>query len=421
MLALLPSSWIAASTAMISSAAYGTISGFVGGLLTRDKNIAERLLSVTENDIEFNETYAIRPDGSEVETIPIRFVKRLDDPTAVSTSLIHSVSSFYEMALNYNQKEKLAPIVENIQFMLSGGFSGSTTTDQAERVRSYKSAMIYGRKKTGIARRSSNKMTDSEQKITKLVQFVLNTTHAKMLPWNATSMFKNAIDSILSYIINVLSGKHITLSDAGSGILDMGKEIVNGTAFTNIGSADTKSFTGAAMQYNGVHMGLAETFDDTEMQTWRRIVKRFSSMGPLTFIDYTFKGLFLNSVYNTYRLVLNPSTGKEEFMNKQEAQFAYADSLGRKAGLEIWKKSKTRLKNAYIVTNEGLKLKPEFENIVRPIIDGKPSYRLEMRVSGLIKEQTAVINGMLDSQDINKISQNFIGGAILLMRGWMVA
>jgi hypothetical protein len=28
---------------------------------------------------------------------------------------------------------------------------------------------------------------------------------------------------------------------------------------------------------------------------------------------------------------------------------------------------------------------------------------------------------MLDSQDINKISQNFIGAAILLMRGWMVS
>jgi hypothetical protein len=178
--------------------------------------------------------------------------------------------------------------------------------------------MIYGRRKTGIARRSSNKMTESEQKITKLVQFLLNTTHAKMLPWNGTSMFKNAIDSILSLLVNVVSGKFITLSDIGCGIVDMGKDIVNG-AFSNIGKADTKSFTGAAMQYNGLHMSAAETFDDTEKYWLRRIAERFYSMGPFTLIDYTFKGLFLHSVYNTYRLVLNPSTGKMEFMNKQEA------------------------------------------------------------------------------------------------------
>ena len=421
-ISLLPVTWMSAATAMISSTGYGTISGLVAGLLTRDKNIADKLFTVTENDIEFNETFSIRPDGSEVETIPIRFVKRLEDPTSVSTSLIHSVSSFYEMALNYKQKEKLAPIVENIQFELSGGFSGQSITDQAERIRTHKSAMIYGRRKTGISRRSSNKMTQSEQQITKLVQFILNTTHAKMLPWNGTSMFKNAIDSVFSFVTNVLSGKFITLSDVGHGIVDMSKEIVNGTAFTNIGSARTKSFTGAAMQYNGLHMSVSETLDDTEKYWLRRIVERFYSMGPFTFIDYTFKGLFINSLYNSYRLVLNPSTGKEEFMNKQEAQFAYANTLGRKAGLEKWKKAKVKLKNAYYVdVNSGLILKPEFESIVRPEINGKQSYKLESRISSLAREQSAVINGMLDSQDINKISQNFIGASILLMRGWMVS
>lgn len=413
--------WLTLSTALVSGAGYGIITGFIAGLLTRDKNISDQLLSITENDVQFNESFAIRPDGSEVETIPIRWVKRLDDPTAISTSLIHSITSFYEMALNYKQKEKLAPILENIQFELSGGFNGSSSTDQAERVRSYKSAMVYGRRKTGLARRTSNKMTQSEQKISKLVQFVLDTTHAKMLPWNGTSIYKNMIDSTFSMLSLITSMKQLTPQDLAMGIIYMGKEIFNGTAFTNIGSANTSSFTGAAMQYNGVHMGISDTFDDTEKYWLRRIISRFLSMGPFALIDYTFKGLFTNMVYNTYRLVLDPSTGEEKFMNKQEAQFAYAEYGGRKEGLKRWKKSKITLRNAYSVTENGLELKPEYEKLVRPNAGDKSSYKLETRVSGLIKEQSAVVNGMLDEQDINKVSQNFVGASILLMRGWMVS
>ena len=422
LVALSPVAWISTSAALISGAGYGTILGFVAGLMTRDKNIADQLLSITENDIQFNESFSVRPDGSEVETIPIRFVRRLDDPTSISTSLIHSVSTFYEMALNYSMKEKLAPIVENIQFELSGGFNGQSITDQAERVRTHKSAMIYGRRKTGLARRSSNKMTQSEQKISKLVQFVLNATHAKMLPRNGTSIFKNMIDSAFSMISQLVSGKQLTLQDFGQAIINMGKEIFNGTAFTNIGKPYTLSFTGAAMQYNGVHMGISETFEDTEKYWVRRLIERFVSMWPFTLIDYTFKGLFTNMVYNTYRLVINPSTGKMEFMNKQEAQFAYAEYIGgRKEGLKRWKKAKVKLRDAYVVTKSGLQLKYEYKDLVTPEINGKESKKLEHRVAGLIREQSAVVNGMLDSQNINKVSQNFIGSMILLMRGWMVS
>ena len=101
LVSLAPVTWMATSTALISGLGYGVITGLIAGLLTRDKNISDQLLSITENDVQFNESFAVRPDGSEVETIPIRFVRRLKDPSAVSTDLIHSVVSFYEMALNY--------------------------------------------------------------------------------------------------------------------------------------------------------------------------------------------------------------------------------------------------------------------------------------------------------------------------------
>jgi hypothetical protein len=56
-----------------------------------------------------------RPDGSLVKNIPIRFVKRLQNPAIISSDIIGSVMLYYEMAVNYDLKSKILPKLEIIQ------------------------------------------------------------------------------------------------------------------------------------------------------------------------------------------------------------------------------------------------------------------------------------------------------------------
>lgn len=44
---------------------------------------------------------AMRPDGTKVGVIPIRYVKTLDDPEHISTDIIGSVMSYWIMAENF--------------------------------------------------------------------------------------------------------------------------------------------------------------------------------------------------------------------------------------------------------------------------------------------------------------------------------
>lgn len=400
------------------AAIVGGLLGAVLGITANNNSIWEELTSITERDTSYNENFSVRPDGTEVETIPIRWTKRLADPSAVSTDLLKTVTQFYEMALNYKTKLDLVDKLEDIEYMVHGGFTGTQTTDQEARIKQLLSTYLYGRKKTGISKANSTKMSNFEKKFSKLAALLMSMTHAKLLPWNLTSIAKNLVDSMCSFIV-FIGESFVHPIDMVQAIADMGSEIFTGSAFTNITNVDSRSFTAAAMQYNGVAESVGEMFEERAVNPLRRLITRHYSMGPFTFIDYTFKGLFTRMVYNTYRLVTDPNTGQQVFANKEEVKDMYrrcaAVGNDAKLGYKAWKNSDVKLKDAYAVdasTSEFI-IKPEFKHLI--------SNKLENRVSNLIKQKTSVINGMLDEADKNKLSTNFIGALMLQMRGWMVS
>ncbi|WP_279148403.1 hypothetical protein [Segatella bryantii] len=91
--------------------------GFTGEILGRNirsnflGNVAtffKREFSVVETDLEFRPTSdrEKRPDGSDIENIPIRFLKLLDEPRYITSNLVYSTGQFYEMALNFKIKSQ---------------------------------------------------------------------------------------------------------------------------------------------------------------------------------------------------------------------------------------------------------------------------------------------------------------------------
>ena len=97
---------------------------FRKGFLKNAKAMAQQTFLITERDTDYNEEFTRRPDGSVVETIPMRWVRKLDDPNTIDTNIIGSVADMLEMALSFNMKQQFVPIMEAINFQLYGGFSG---------------------------------------------------------------------------------------------------------------------------------------------------------------------------------------------------------------------------------------------------------------------------------------------------------
>ena len=381
--------------------------------------------SIVETDTKYNESFSQRADGSVVETIPIRWVSKMQDPSIICTDLVKSVTLFYEMAQNYKNKADINPMLQAMLFMTQGGYSAQTTTgghtQQAQRIQKYLQMYVYGRTRTGF---DSNKPMDKKAKaVSQLTDTILSKAHAKLMSHNWRAVLKNFVDSFLTDMGEILSGKYITVKDALWANAEMFREIV-GTS-NSFGRANNKSKIAALMQLNGASGSISEIFGQHN-ETWlRRIVSKHFAMGEYTLVDYTFKGHLTASLYHSIRLVKNPVTKELEFMTKDQAMFHYHDAgLDMNDGVKAWKRSKFTLFDAYDVDDKGnAVVKPRFDKYVFPIIksSGIKSRRLVNQVHGIIRERSSVVNGILDQSGSAAWKQNVAGALILQMRGWMIS
>lgn len=382
--------------------------------------------SITERDTRYNEDFAHRPDGSYVETIPIRWVTRMKDPTILSTDILNTVTMFYEMAQNYRNKADINPLLQTLLFQTQGGFTvqtpGTNTSEQAQRIKTYLQMYVYGRTRTGIVD-PDKPMTPREIKASRITDVILSKAHAKLMNHNWRAVLKNFVDSFLTDTGEIFAGKYITVKDALWANKEMANELFSTTA--SFGRANNKSKIAALMQLNGVSGTISEIFSQHN-ETWlRRILSKHLSMGEYTLVDYTFKGHYTASVYHSIRLVRNPNTKKVEFMTKDQAMYHYqAAGLRMNDGLKAWKKSKITLFDAYDVDDKGnAVVKEKYKKYVYPHVEslGRSTNRLVNQVAGTIRERTSVINGILDASGSARAKQSTIGSMVLQMRGWMIS
>jgi len=76
-------------------------------------------------NVDTNADISRRPDGSAVNNIPIRYVKRLNNPAYISTDVIGSVMLFYEMAMNYKNKSSNLSQLELIKRVIAPSINSS--------------------------------------------------------------------------------------------------------------------------------------------------------------------------------------------------------------------------------------------------------------------------------------------------------
>ena len=62
---------------------------------------------VNETDVDYNEEFTRRPDGSFVETIPLRYIRDLEDKNMIDTDLVSLLTDFTEMAQNFENKQAM--------------------------------------------------------------------------------------------------------------------------------------------------------------------------------------------------------------------------------------------------------------------------------------------------------------------------
>lgn len=389
---------------------------------------AGQFSQINETDIEFDmsmsDDLAMRPDGTKVGVIPIRYVKTLDDPEHISTDIIGSVMSYWMMAENFRLVSQLTPDLELIHESVNNG----TTTDTAKVIREMIDTYMYD-KHTKLNENSNKKMSKSAQRLIKSADTIRKNTSRTLLSHNYFTIMKGFLDASKTVGIEALTGKYITAKDMAYAHSYIARSL--GTIAASVGKPNVHGWLAAAMQYNGCTKSIDESFSHTQ-NTWAtKFLRDNLLMGGYTVTDFMVTGMICASVYHHFRLVHVPIVEKvdkskilynaeykvtgweDRFVNQEEAMdLYYKAGLGDQAGIQNYENAKITLHDAYIEENSNFVIRDEFKD--------KVSKRLEDIVSNIIKERSAVANGMMPENGRHSVAYtNPFARWIMVMRGYL--
>lgn len=378
----------------------------------------------TEFDMSMSDDLAMRPDGTKVGVIPIRYVKTLDDPEHISTDIIGSVMSYWMMAENFRLVSQLTPDLELLHESVNNG----TTTDTAKVIREMIDTYMYD-KRTKLNENSNKKMSKSAQRLIKSADTIRKNTSRTLLSHNYFTIMKGFLDASKTVGIEAITGKYITAKDMAYAHSYIARSL--GTIAASIGKPNVHGWLAAAMQYNGCTKSIDESFSHTQ-NTWAtKFLRDNLLMGGYTITDFMVTGMICASVYHHFRLVHVPIVEKvdkskilhnaeykvvgweDRFVNQEEAMdLYYKAGLGDQAGMKNYEDAKITLHDAYVEENSNFVVRDEFKD--------KVTKRLEDIVSNTITERSAIANGMMPENGRHSVAYtNPFARWIMVMRGYL--
>lgn len=378
----------------------------------------------TDFDMSMSDDLAMRPDGTKVGVIPIRYVKTLDDPEHISTDIIGSVMSYWMMAENFRLVSQLVPDLELLHESVNNG----TTTDTAKVIREMIDTYMYD-KRTKLNENSNKKMSKSAQRLIKSADTIRKNTSRTLLSHNYFTIMKGFLDASKTVGIEAITGKYITAKDMSYAHSYIARSL--GTIAESIGKPNVHGWLAAAMQYNGCTKSIDESFSHTQ-NTWAtKFLRDNLLMGGYTVTDFMVTGMICASVYHHFRLVHVPIVEKvdkskilhnaeykvvgweDRFVNQEEAMdLYYKAGLGDQTGMKNYEDAKITLHDAYVEENSNFVIRDEFKD--------KVTKRLEDIVSNTITERSAIANGMMPENGRHSVTYtNPFLRWVVVMRGYL--
>ena len=377
----------------------------------------DSITTVQENDESMRTTddYMTNPDGSVATDVPLKFVRRLKDPSRLTTDVVGSVILFMNMALNYKNKTEIDAQLKTLRFNMDPNFRAGVELEKDEFAPSDNSNSVdmfdsmlnnhmYNNQWTKAPQTGADSRTMVAWKKTMRKVHRLETT--QMLALNLFSMIVGFGDSMTRIFKESIMGKYMSLRDSLTSLADI---IVRytGPVIANIGNPVANNKLTRAMQVNGISKGVHQTYEHTNYGRIRKVFYNLL-MGGFSMLDWMANALLLRSYYNNIRFYdggIVP-TGfysayelKQAFVNaghtKKEAYFAH-----------MW--STRTLWGAY---DSNMQVKPEYEQYV--------TQKIKTRIRTKTLQRAALYNGMNPDNDLPTYKTKLIGAFVGAMRGWL--
>lgn len=405
------------------------------------KNIGEffrREFEIVETDTDFlqqDDGYNRRPDGSIVQNIPIRFVKRLDNPEYISSDVVGSALKFFEMSTNYKIKTERAPKMNTILSELSktenyvrANTGSMFTTSQAEVVRGMYDRHLYETK--NVDTNSRDYILDEEWKRfdwfrkyivsnpsawIKRVQKSRAAFQLGMLALNATSGIISFLDPLISMSIDVATGKYINYKDFLYALFKMSP--LQGNVYGNmisLGGIRAHSKAAAAMQKFQLAKSNFDAVSDMDQGKLMRFLSDGLTMKHFTLGDYTINTINVIATMHNYRYY-KKIDGTAEFYPKEIFIQKVMDDLGcdvRKAkdmyddAVTMWSACKVSDNGEFVAADT------EYGDAI--------SQQNWKDVKNRVRSRSSIYNGVVPDLERSLMQTNVIWSFVTMLRNFFI-
>ena len=394
------------------------------GFKNTAKSLFDSITTVEENDESMRtaEDYITGPDGSIATDVPLKYVRKLKDPSRLTTDVVGSVILFANMAINYKNKTEIDAQLKTLRYNLDPNFRRNVELQQGEfqpgdnekQLSMFDSMMnkhMYNNQWATKPQEGPNsRATVAWNKAMRKVHR-LETT--QMLGLNLFSMLVGFGDSSVRIIKESIMGKYMTPIDSLTALADC--IIHTPQILMNIGNPVANNKITRAMQLNGISKGVHQTFEHTNYGRGRKVLYNII-MGGFSLLDWMANSLLLRSFYNNIRLY-DDGVVETGFYSLYELEQAFVNAgHSKKEAILAHTMSTKTLWGAY---DNNMQLKPEFSDETNPNFVCHVSQKTKTRVRTKTLQRSALYNGMNPDNDQPRYKQSLVGNFIGAMRGWL--
>lgn len=381
------------------------------------KYIYKRFVGITEDDQDVQiQSWIKRNDGSISKKIPVRYIKRLDDPHQINANLLYTVTSFREMAAQYQWRKK----INGIALLLYENAYDKRQENHIKELKDLIDQNLYGVDMTGVPTADTNVMWRSMYKGLKLLGITKNLARLGLLGGNVTSGLVAAGDAFCSVIQDVIHGKYANFSDFRSAIGHLTASLPN--AMLSFGSTKTNYLhytdTSTLMNFFGMGESASKRFRNAHHNRFRNILGlQKILMAPFQFADYNTKAMYLEEVLDNVRYIER----FKKFMSEDEATQAFMnDGLSQKQAAEEYYKSKT-IRSALKIDKFG-NVVPSDTKTGKQLaaLSQEERDNLYNNITGRALSRTAYYNGMVLDSEKTIAQSNPWASWVSMLRNFMI-
>lgn len=378
---------------------------------------------INETDEWMNDDYQTRPDGSRIDFVPIRFIKRLERPEYISSDVCGSVIQFFEMAQNYKVK---AAHVARFEAYLDKFQDNDLETKQSwnnvsqSKILSHMTdVQMYGREQTLSinSKRVRDRHRDQQVKNwLKRVRMSRGWAQASLLAFNFSSAIVSALDPMISLTLDMITGKYTNYKDFFYAIGVLGSDVLRAGA--SLGSVTTYSKANAGMQFFQLSKNVSSTYRNMDRSQFMRFMSDGLPMKIFTLGDYTINCLTMVSTMNNYKLYTYKDHTDQhphmKFFKKEEfIREAIQDGRTQDEAEEMYNGwSKVTLWDAFELKNGKFSVIDQYKDIVDDVT--------MKNVRKQVQSRSSIYNGIVPDLEKTQMQTNIWTAFITMLRNFLI-